>query len=53
MNRTALRRTDRAEQTERRLARRHTCTRCTREATKGLLCDQHFEEAFNLGMVLH
>lgn len=53
MNRRHLRRVDRLEQVCRRLARHHRCTSCGAMATKGLLCDQHFGEAFNLGMVLH
>lgn len=51
MNRMRLE--DRAEQTARRHARHHECRECEKPATKGQLCDRHFEAAFNLGMVLH
>jgi len=56
---------DRVERHARRLARHHKCPApvdldysygtgvCGLRATKGQLCDTHFEAAFSSGLVLH
>lgn len=53
MNR--MRAEDRVEQTARRHVRHHQCRElvCEKPASKGQLCDRHFEAAFSQGMVLH